>query len=373
MIFRIDRTGQIEAFRTMAAELASRDDVKSLLILACDDNGFTPATVDPILSELDKPVFGGIFPEIIHDFERLAQGCIMVGLSYEACVQVVTGLSDQGCLNNPLEPNRPSGDIRTMFVFVDGLAEGISGFLQTLVPLYGLGIRYIGGGAGSLSFEHKPCLFTPRGLIQDGAVLALSAMPTGVGVSHGWNSIAGPFRVTESRGNTIYKLDHQPAFEVYREAVQDHGDKVFADDNFFDIAKYYPFGINKLSTDRVVRDPIKVGDSGSLVCVGEVPQGCLVHILNGDKDSLVSAARYAAALSRDSFVEDRDQTAILLIDCISRVLLLEDHFERELDAVAQDGLPLVGAATMGEIATYLDGLEFHNKTSVVGLLQDCAI
>ena len=70
-----------------------------------------------------------------------------------------------------------------------------------------------------MSFEQKPCLFTNQGLIQDAAVLGLLNIESGIGVSHGWERISGPYRVTEVDRNVIKSLDWEPAFDVYRQVV----------------------------------------------------------------------------------------------------------------------------------------------------------
>ncbi len=60
-----------------------------------------------------------------------------------------------------------------------------------------------------------------------------------------------------------------------------------------------------------------------------------------------------------------------MIDCISRVLFLEDSFVKEIDSVSNiiGDLPLVGALTLGEIANKSDTyIDFYNKTCVVGTL-----
>jgi len=58
----------------------------------------------------------------------------------------------------------------------------------------------------------------------------------------------------------------------------------------------------------------------------------------------------------------------LFIDCISRVLFLDDSFPLELQAVHERQLPLIGALTIGEIANSgKDYLDFYNKTAVVGM------
>ena len=61
---------------------------------------------------------------------------------------------------------------------------------------------------------------------------------------------------------------------------------------------------------------------------------------------------------------------VLFIDCISRVLYLEEAFAQELSAVHEPDVPLIGALTLGEIAnTGEDYLEFYNKTAVIAVLE----
>ncbi|MBC8490364.1 MAG: FIST C-terminal domain-containing protein [Bacteroidetes bacterium] len=263
------------------------------------------------------------------------------------------------------------GQTKTMFVLVDGFSKRISALVDSLFNVFGLEVNYIGGGAGSLSMKQKPCLFTNGGLVSDSAVLALLDIESGVGVSHGWKEIGGPYKVTSSDRTIINSLDWKPAFEVYREVVERHSKQLFTKDNFFDIAKCYPFGISKLGTEKIVRDPFIIGENNSLVCVGEVPEEVFVHILNGDTSSLVNAAEKALMLGEEAFHAKTSNKTILFMDCISRVLFLEDKFVDELKAVYNEKFQLIGALTIGEIANSgKDYLEFYNKTSVVGVLDD---
>jgi hypothetical protein len=144
----------------------------------------------------------------------------------------------------------------------------------------------------------------------------------------------------------------------------------FTDENFFELAKCYPFGINRLGGEKIVRDPIKLREDGALVCVGEVPAESFVDILTGDVPSLTNAARKALALSEDAYRGPADQKIVLFMDCISRVLFLGEEFEQEIEAVYQENVPLIGALTLGEIAnSRRDYLAFYNKTAVVGCLE----
>ena len=371
MITRLDRTGSVEQLKNLLDEVASLDNVQSILVLACDQNGFTPETVDGILGNVSVPLFGGVFPEIIHEKEKLSRGVIVAGLSDRAKVQVIPGLSGvDSDYEQLIDDTAVSNDTRTMIVLVDGLARRISSLIDALFNVFGLEFNYVGGGAGSLSFEQKPCLFTNDGLVQDSALLVTLATESGVGVCHGWTDVGGPYQVTESDRNVIQSLDWSPALDVYRSVVEKHAQKPLTVDNFFEIAKSYPFGIIKLGTEKVVRDPLRVQGDDSLVCVGEVPQGCYVHILTGDVHSLVTAAGRALQLGEQSFHSTSGQRTTLFIDCISRALFLDEQFRRELEAVHQEHTSLIGALTLGEIAnSQRDYLEFYNKTSVVGVLE----
>ena len=372
MHISVDETGSVAGLKASLAEVSQSPDVKGILIFACDANNFTPNTVNSILKNITAPVFGGIFPELIHRYEKLSKGSIVAGLATTLSVHTITGLSDMSVeYDDIIDAAIPDiGQAKTMFVFVDGLSQRISALVDSLFNVFGLEINYIGGGAGSLSFQQKPCLFTNEGLIQDSAILALVDMKSGIGVSHGWRTVSGPFKVTESDRNVIKTLDWQPAFEVYRQVVENASDKVFTDDNFFEIAKGYPFGINKLDAEKIVRDPILTTPEGGLVCVGEIPEESFVDILSGNLNSLVDAASNALFRGQEAFEGEGPTQTNLFIDCISRVLFLEDDFSMELAAVASQSTPMIGALTLGEIANSgKDYLEFYNKTAVIGVLD----
>lgn len=370
MRIAFEREGSPAALGRLLAELDADPGVGGILVFACDDNGFTPAGIDALLQSVGKPLFGGIFPQIVYGQEHLSQGLIAVGFPVRPRVVTIDNVSHSDLdLDEVLLaafPEVTSDRAQSLFVFVDGFAARIGALIDALFNAFGLEINYLGGGCGSLSLQPKPCILSNRGLTQDGAVLALLDLHSGVGVAHGWQPISAAYKVTEACGNVIHSLDWKPAYPVYREIVEAHSSQRFTPDNFFSIAKAYPFGIAKLGSEMVVRDPLMTqGDA--LVCVGEVLQGSFVRILHGNQDSLLAAAARAHAMARKALGE-RPAQAELFIDCISRVLFLDDRFTLELQAVRDGQLPLFGALTIGEIANSgTDYLDFYNKTAVVGM------
>ena len=369
----LDESGALSELQRGIDQIAAHPDVSGILVLACDANDFQPERLDPILKGTPLPVFGGIFPGICYHRRKIKKGAIVAGLSNPLDVQTIEDLSDPKVdFDGVIDDKFPDTETtKTMFVLVDGFSQRISSLIDSLFNIFGLEFNYIGGGAGSLSMRPKPCLFTNDGMKRDCAVLAASGVRSGVGVRHGWKKLSGPYRVTESDRNVIKTLDWKPAFSLYKEVVQDQTGQALTPENFFDFSKGFPFGISKLEDEHIVRDPFMVGKRGSLICVGEVPQEAFVSILCGDVDSLVGAAGTALDLAKTNYRSRSPYLTTLFMDCVSRVLFLGDEFEKELDAVHEQGVGLIGALTIGEVANSMKQfLEFYNKTSVVAVLED---
>jgi hypothetical protein len=373
MFIYVDKTGSVAALKNGLENILQNESVKSLLILAADENGFTPETVDPILSGLSVPVMGGIFPQIIYGKENLSKGTIVAGLPTTSNIQFIPDIKELSIdFEEIIDEKFPeiSPDQQTMFLFVDGLSIRIEDLLDSLFNVFGLDINYVGGGAGKLDFTPSYCLFTNDGLKKDGAVLAMTDLKSGIGVGHGWETIRGPFKVTESHLNEIRTLDWRPAFDVYREVVEEVSGEKFTKDNFLEMSKGYPFGINKVGSEKIVRYPFSEGENGAVVIVGTAPQESFVDILTGNNDSLVAAAGKAFNEGKEAFSGSTINQWTFFIDCVSRVLFMEDEFIRELDAVSEDNVPLIGALTLGEIANSGDDyLEFYNKTAVIAVIE----
>ncbi len=374
MFINLDQAGSVAGLRRLLSGAIDNDQVTGMIVLACEENGFTPGSVDTILKQSPKPVFGGIFHSIIFNRKKLDRGTIVAGIRRPVKAVAVDRISEITNLDIFLEHTFETRLLqnKTMFVIVDGLSRHISPLIDSMLNCFGIIPNYIGGGAGSLS-GRKPCVISGEGLLEDAAVFALVDMESGIGVAHGWEPVAGPLKVTGAEGHKLISLNWRPAFTVYREVVEKISGNSFDHGDFFQLAKGFPFGIVKLAREMVVRDPIVV-DGTSLICVGEVPLNSLVYILKGNTDSLIAGALKARQLAEKSYwqpVKGKKEgpPITFFIDCVSRVLFLQSDFERELEAVYTGGA-LLGALTLGEIAnTGKSYLEYYNKTSVVGLLK----
>ncbi|MCA0131601.1 FIST signal transduction protein [Winogradskyella alexanderae] len=334
----------------------------------------TEVDINALISDLNDygiKFMGGIFPRVIHGNVVLEKGIVINTLNDVDILYVIENISTKN-YSIP-EVSFDENKDYSLFTYVDGLTANISHYLGKLYENYGMQTNYFGGGAGSLTLEQKPCVFTNEGIFQDAAVFCILDIASRIGVRHGWNKVEGPFIVTKAEGNIIKEINWQNPFKVYKSIVEKHSGKTFTADNFFDIAKGYPFGILKEDAECIVRDPLMVNENGELVCVGELEDNMVVDILNGNEATLIEASRKA---TEDSLKQATQPRKAILIDCISRILFLEENFDKELTTITETiiskfpEVSIGGALTLGEISSYGEGfLEFYNKTVVVGLFE----
>jgi hypothetical protein len=79
MLISLDRTGTVESLAALMADTTAHPGVAGLMVLACDANGFSPEKLDSLLQGSPLPVFGGIFPQIIHGCDHLERGTLVIG------------------------------------------------------------------------------------------------------------------------------------------------------------------------------------------------------------------------------------------------------------------------------------------------------
>ena len=327
------------------------------------------------LNEAKINFFGGVFPGILYRNIWVGQGAILKKFKMALPPILVDGDSSDHL--EKLQELKPSSSKKlTGLTFVDGLNPDVTDYLEQINNLIGDRVTFLGGGAGYLNLGRKPCIFSNEGFYQDAAVLCVVESETHIGVSHGWRELYGPVVATKTEANVIYELNWEPAFKVYKDAVEEDCGEELTKHNFFQIANRYPFGMFREDTEKVVRDPIELGEKGELTCIGEIPSNTVLYILKGEKSNLIDSAEDAiqACISRMKKEDSFQHT--LVIDCITRALFLGNDFKEELLAM-QRPLPETNSETipqgilsLGEISSDETGaLEFHNKTIVVGLMS----
>jgi hypothetical protein len=337
--------------------------IQGILFFGCDKNSPEISELEASLASNHKPLLGGIFPEIIAGGIRKDTGFIVVPLFEELEVVHFQSSESHPSIETQIEnftKNR-NAEIGSVFCFLNALWSHKQSFLNALYNQIGPFVQYVGGGAGSLSFKSFPCVFCNQNVFEHAAVIGVIKKPIAIGVAHGWEPISDAIKVTEAVGNSIVSLNWKPAFEVYQAWVEKHSKLKIGPDNFFDIAKSYPLGLIRIDDEMIIRDPYVV-ENGMLHIVDEVPENTYIRIMHGNMNSLLNGARKAMELSSQKI---QSKNTLFCIDCISRVLYMQDNFEEELVILNQIDR-INGILSIGEIANAGHAaLEIYNKTVVV--------
>ena len=360
-----------EAIATAASRMAPSSE-QGIVVLLADHPSLDLEAVTDRLRRMERPFMGGVFPGLLWDGELHHSGAVLLSVSFRHPPLLIRDVDDAP-LDDLLESyatGAGESDGATVFLLLDGLASNISRLLSAIYNRFGNGYAYLGAGAGSRTLTPKPCLLTPEGVVENAAILTLWDCPTRIGVRHGWQPVGDPVLCTGAVDCLVQKLNWHDAYETYRSVIREHSDQLLGKENFFDIAKSYPFGIFREDQEPVVRDPIAVQDDG-IRCVGEVPENALLQILHGTPSQLVQAAAEAAQAS----YREGSAGPYLVVDCVSRSIFLDQRFDRELAAIqrvlsSEKAAPWGGVLSIGEIALDASGvLELYNKTIVVGNLD----
>ena len=351
-------SGSLDSLSELIDSIVSKHRPEGLVVFGGTENDFNDSAMDRFLKELSLPIGGGLFPAILYDNKVHSSGWIIHAVYGDFSAVFTDNISGNKDFHYETKP------VGTSMVIVDGHAQKISSFLQAVYADSSISTNFFGGGAGSLASSDRRCIVSNQGLKSDAAVVLHFGSESGIGVAHGWKPASKIFRVTAAEGNIVHELDYRPALEVYTELVKTEFSATVDPADLIGTASMFPLGIRRIGGSLIVRDPIAVTETGGLICVGEFDNDSFVYLLTSDIQTLLNASLEATQLA----VNDLPAKAgfKVVFDCISRFLLMQKDFDSELTLLAQDGVPVAGVLSIGEIASNNQGcLEFYNKTTAV--------
>lgn len=256
---------------------------------------------------------------------------------------------------------------RTALVLTDALAGHAEELLAELTTLTEGRYRFVGGGAGDDAKFSRTHVFLGGDVVTDAAVALeiRSQRPLGIGVSHGWQPVGRPIRVTEARGLRVFSLNGAPAVETFEEFADATGQR-FDRNNALPFFLHNVIGIESGGRHKL-RVPLAVHDDGSVSLAAEVPQSATVWLMTADTESTIGAAGQAVRRAVEQ-LDGAPAAAALFFDCAATRLRMGRHFDDELQEVATALTParFAGCNTYGQLArdeTQFSG--FHNCTAVV--------
>lgn len=259
----------------------------------------------------------------------------------------------------------------TITMIMDGLVGNGEDFVKAIYAKTGILSQLVGGAAADdAKFTETNVFFGTEAEPNTIAFIKMfSKSKIGVGVSHGMKNATRPMKVSKSVGGILYELDGKPALEAYKAYAQTKGVTLDKDNTFLYMISN-ELAIQDLTFSKI-RAPIGVNEDGSLVMATEVPQGCMVTIVDSQKDSLLNAAKEAAEEAKKN-LGGAKAAAVIVFDCICRQTNLGEDFIKEVKTFG-DVLeaPVIGFSTYGEIARFSGTLNgFHNSTAVVCALPE---
>jgi len=247
----------------------------------------------------------------------------------------------------------------TVFVFPDGLADGITEMLCGLYDVLGPAFTYTGGGTGdNLRFMQTYQITEKR--VASGAVAA--ALITGLSchslADHGWKPVGPPLVITKARSKVVYELDARPAFLVYAERLGGIEPEKLPEKGL-----EYPLGMPNAAGRFIIRDPLRFLPGGAIELATEAPSKAVAYLMHAQPLTILETARKVTAQALSSV---SSPVFALLFNCVSRTLLVNnEELEHNTYREILGTVPYAGFLTSGEVAAYHSAPLFHNKTLVV--------
>lgn len=253
-------------------------------------------------------------------------------------------------------------------VLVDGLAGVGETIIESMRSQTRIFQQLAGGAAGDNgAFDATFVGFGRSAKTNSAAALhVFSRKPWGFGVGHGLTPATSPMVVSRAEGNIIYEFNGLPAFNCYLKFAETRNLELNKD-NASSFMMKHELGVLMLGELSSARAPLALLNNGALACAAGVPTGTTMCIVDGEPDSMATAAQQAAIAAKKGLA-GAPAAAILVFDCVCRHAIMGNEFSKELAAIRSifPDTPLAGFMTYGEIARIRGRLDpWHNTTVVV--------
>jgi len=270
-------------------------------------------------------------------------------------------------------------DIKCVIVLTDVLKDNGADVVRGIQDVAGQNFLILGGAAGD-DFKFQETFVYLNGKVFPSHLVGVGLsgdFSIGVGVRHGWEPIGLPKTVTKSKGAVIEEIENKPAIQIYEDYFGKKAEELKSEPLAV-MAITYPLGMNVEGSDELlIRDPITVGENGSITCAAEIPEGSKIRLMLGSKEHAIEAAKAAAGQARAQ-LGSKEPKAIIVFNCIARNKLFGKHATEEINAMQSilgEDVPIIGFYTYGEQAPLGGNMQkkfscFHNETAVVVVLGD---
>lgn len=332
--------------------------------------------IQQVCARHNIPVVGAVFPALVEGDAFRTQGAWLLRFDEMPYTALYPDLPREpekipaalDAIAADLMPHLGDSQDTALFLLFDAMVPNVATLLDELYLRFANRVHYMGANAGSESFKPMPCLFDGFRIIQDGVLAMLLKPHRGAVLEHGYGAPLQMLTATSTEGNLILQINWRPAFEVYQEMARAQYGVEINQQNFYQYAVHFPFGIVRANGMTLVRIPVALEQDGSLFCVGEVPPNALLTVLKAPAVDLAHTTEILmdglAVLGGSTVGQE-----LLLFYCAGRRLHLGiEAAESELRLFAQrtQAMQIAGALSLGEIgsSTQWGYPLFHNATLV---------
>ncbi|MBF0251443.1 MAG: FIST C-terminal domain-containing protein [Alphaproteobacteria bacterium] len=349
-----------------------------IVALVAEADAESVAALQDICRRNAIPLAGGVFPALIRDGGFVRSGALLLAhdvmpptlLIEDAnanAASTAERLADFARGNEtayPLESDPP-----VLFMVFDSTLPDICRILRETGDRLDGDFTYAGANAGSETFRPVPCLFDEKRFVQGGALVQLLPPKGTLCAEHGFDTPLRVMTATRTDNNRILTINDQPAFQIYQDILKaDYGVDMTAD-SFYGAAVHYPFGILDAKAQMTVRIPVAVDGDGVITCVGEVPEGAMLALLQTPRAKDASCVtRLAAHMAKAG--ASHHAAELLGFYCAGRLMQMgpEQAAQELADLTARThAKALVGALSLGEISTDRNFQPaFHNAVILCG-------
>lgn len=269
---------------------------------------------------------------------------------------------------------------RHIQLFSDSLTGNACAILRGFESRFGSRIPISGGTAGDGAKFVQTWQFAGNQVLTDAAVaIAFSgSFSVGTGVRAGWFRVGVPKKVTRARGNVLYELDGEPAWEVYKRYLGRFASEMPR------VGAEFPLGIVQEDETLTEEDGAPVlraimahnEHDGSLTLGGEISQGGMVVMCTGGtRDKILDASSEAARSAMSAVGGSGSADVAFVYSCMARRKLLGRHAKDEFERISQvvgNGTPTWGFYTYGEYCpARADGpCRYHNETAILAVIRE---
>ena len=300
---------------------------------------------------------------------RVKTGTTVVSLSFFSSTKLVPIVLD-------IPPGQESLMTEKLAVNLASLNASPTGLLMLSTPLsidcnivlqdlHGRcpGLPIFGGGAGDYAGMSMTYVFDKDNIL-DAGLVAVALVSDDLFIERhaflGWKPVGKRMKITKAEGFTVYEIDGEPAFEVYK-----HYLGVKADDEFFLNALEFPLLLHR-GSQVLARVPVLANPDGSITFIADIKQGEFVQLGYGDISLILADARNL----QEKIKQFRPQ-GVYAYSCGCRRFLMQEDVELELlplEALA----PTAGFFTYGEFFDFGDQSPLLNSAIVVVAIREGA-